>query len=64
MAERPLVDVPKSVSPAVVEQFKVEKLAEMVFLDGLRGLVGELATKVGPRNSVYASMVRFLKSRI
>lgn len=65
MAEKPLVDVPRSesVTAAEVEQFKMERFAEKEFLSKLRVLVDDLSMKLTPRNAVLASMQRFLRNR-
>jgi len=66
MADKPLVDVPPSVavSPAEVEKFKLEKVAEREFLWQLGSLVGVLKSRVSDRNPVLTSMTRFLKARM
>lgn len=52
------------VSPAEIEKFRVEKIAEREFLDRLSSLVTELKAKVSDKNSVLRSMQRFLKANI
>lgn len=52
------------VSDAEVEQFKRERVATGEFLQKLGLLVNEFGSKVGPKNAVYRSMVRFLKGNV
>lgn len=52
------------ISPAEIEKFKVERLAERDFCSKLTGLVSEFRSKVSPSNSTLRSMERFLKARV
>lgn len=63
MADKPLVDVPLSVSTREIEQFKLERISENVFIIALAAALTELRDKVGTSNRVVASMERFLRSR-
>lgn len=65
MADK-LVDLAptKVVTAAEVERFKMEKGAEFEFVTALSNLVRVLESKVGPRNRMYMSMVRFLKNNV
>lgn len=52
------------VSPAEIEKFKTEKVAEREFCERLSSLVSELKAKVSERNVMLRSMQRFLKANV
>lgn len=52
-----------TVSPAEIEKFKVEKVAEREFVSKLEDLVRDLESKVSSTNSVLRSMRRFINSQ-
>lgn len=63
MANSTLVDVAPSVSTREVEQFKLERIAENIFIVAMAEALAVLEGKVGPRNRVVGSMRRFLNGR-
>lgn len=52
------------VTAAEVEKFKIERVAELEFIDKLTSLVRELEAKVSPKSSVLRSMQRFIKASV
>lgn len=52
-----------TVSPAEIEKFKVEKVAEREFVSKLEDLVRDLESKVSSTNSVLRSMRRFINGQ-
>lgn len=63
MVESKLVDVPLSVSTREVEHFKMERIAENIFIVAMADALSVLEEKVGVTNRVVASMRRFLRGR-
>lgn len=53
-----------TISPAEIERYKVERLAELDFYTQLTALVNEYKQKVSPKNAALRSMQRFLKASV